>query len=135
MKFLQTSRKVLARAKVQYALQRGLLVRLSCQICGQQKAQAHHEDYSRPLDVIWLCPQHHAQLHIELRRLRKISRIANTEAFLLEQLMAANPARRRFSGDPAERREKLLKALVLARTARKRKAAARQKAAAGEAAA
>jgi hypothetical protein len=71
MKFLRTSREVLARTKVQYALQRGLLVRLACQICGWQKAQAHHEDYSRPLDVIWLCPQHHVQLHIELRRLRK----------------------------------------------------------------
>ena len=70
MKFLRTSRKVLARTKVQYALQRGFLVRLACQVCGRQKAQAHHEDYSRPLDVIWLCSQHHTQLHVELRRLR-----------------------------------------------------------------
>ena len=40
-----------------------------------------------------------------------------------EQLMAANPARRRFNGVDAERREKLLKALVLARSAKKQKPA------------
>ena len=25
--------------------------------------QAHHEDYSRPLDVIWLCRFHHLEVH------------------------------------------------------------------------
>jgi len=27
------------------------------------KPQAHHPDYSRPLDVVWLCPLHHKQTH------------------------------------------------------------------------
>jgi len=27
------------------------------------KPQAHHPDYSRPLDVVWLCPPHHKQAH------------------------------------------------------------------------
>lgn len=27
------------------------------------KPQAHHPDYSRPLDVVWLCPSHHKQAH------------------------------------------------------------------------
>lgn len=27
------------------------------------KPQAHHPDYSRPLDVVWLCDAHHKQAH------------------------------------------------------------------------
>lgn len=27
------------------------------------KPQGHHPDYSRPLDVVWLCPSHHRQAH------------------------------------------------------------------------
>lgn len=28
------------------------------------RPQAHHPDYSRPLDVVWLCPAHHRQTHL-----------------------------------------------------------------------
>jgi hypothetical protein len=28
-----------------------------------RKPEAHHPDYSRPLDVVWLCPAHHKQAH------------------------------------------------------------------------
>jgi hypothetical protein len=27
------------------------------------KPQGHHPDYSRPLDVVWLCEEHHRQAH------------------------------------------------------------------------
>ena len=57
-----------------------------------------------------------------------------SEVLHAEQMMAANPARRRFNGDPAKRREKVLKGLAAAMVSRKqkaaRKAAARQKVAA-----
>lgn len=37
-----------------------------CSGCGcpdtERVIQAHHADYSRPLDVIWLCPRCHARL-------------------------------------------------------------------------
>ena len=38
-----------------------------CQDCGKKHRyiHAHHEDYSRPLDVIWLCPPCHAKRHKE----------------------------------------------------------------------
>jgi hypothetical protein len=35
-----------------------------CQGCGNDsKLHGHHEDYSRPLDVIWLCSACHRSLH------------------------------------------------------------------------
>ena len=35
------------------------------------KAEAHHEDYSRPLDVVWLCSLHHHRRHAEINRLKR----------------------------------------------------------------
>jgi hypothetical protein len=47
---------------VNNAVRDGRLQRQPCWCCGD-KAQAHHPDYSRPLDVVWLCPKHHKQAH------------------------------------------------------------------------
>lgn len=49
------------------AINSGKLRRQPCVVCGN-KAQAHHEDYSKPLEVKWLCAKHHAELHMEKRR-------------------------------------------------------------------
>jgi hypothetical protein len=51
-----------AHLQVQYALRKGLLKKTPCMVCGA-KAESHHPDYSRPLDVVWLCPAHHKQAH------------------------------------------------------------------------
>jgi hypothetical protein len=40
----------------------GVLAPQPCEQCGA-KAEAHHDDYSRPGDVRWLCRKHHVQLH------------------------------------------------------------------------
>lgn len=34
-----------------------------CEKCGEVKVDAHHTDYSKPLDVMWLCRKHHMKLH------------------------------------------------------------------------
>ncbi len=52
-----------AHAHVLLALRRGLLVRQPCVECGDDKSHAHHPDYRKPLDVIWLCLEHHWELH------------------------------------------------------------------------
>lgn len=52
-----------ANAKVQSALRAGRLMRLPCEVCGDPKTHAHHDDYSKPLDVRWLCRNHHMQEH------------------------------------------------------------------------
>lgn len=53
----------LARAAVIRAIKRGSLVRPKrCSSCRQTgRIEAHHDDYSRPLDIKWLCPVCHAQ--------------------------------------------------------------------------
>lgn len=52
-----------ARTAVNNAVRDGRLRRLPCEVCGSPKAQAHHEDYARPLDVRWLCFVHHRAAH------------------------------------------------------------------------
>lgn len=42
---------------------RGKIDALPCWTCGDPKAEAHHPDYSMPLDVVWLCRKHHTELH------------------------------------------------------------------------
>lgn len=52
-----------ARAMVTKAIKDGVLKRLPCEICGIEKSEAHHSDYSKPLEVIWLCHGHHRRQH------------------------------------------------------------------------
>ena len=52
-----------ARRQVDIALRNGTLERCPCEVCGDPKVQAHHEDYSLPLAVRWLCHKHHGQTH------------------------------------------------------------------------
>lgn len=51
-----------AHMLVQTAIRNGSLKRQGCSICGI-KAHAHHEDYSKPLDILWLCHKHHMEHH------------------------------------------------------------------------
>ena len=52
-----------ARMKLARAVQSGRLLPLPCEKCGATRTQAHHSDYSKPLDVQWLCATCHQQLH------------------------------------------------------------------------
>jgi hypothetical protein len=54
--------KAKAHGIVSYAIRKGHLVRQPCW-CGNLKSQAHHADYSKPLEVVWLCQKHHKELH------------------------------------------------------------------------
>ncbi len=55
--------KVRAHASLRSGLRRGLVTKQACEICGALEAEAHHEDYDRPLEVRWLCRHHHKALH------------------------------------------------------------------------
>lgn len=57
-----------ARRKVRDHIRAGRLNRQPCEVCGTPNAHAHHDDYSRPLDVRWLCRQHHREHHDTIGR-------------------------------------------------------------------
>ena len=65
----EDKRRSHAHSSVSYAIQRGYLVRQPCCRCGESKSVAHHEDYDKPLDVMWLCQPCHKQRHKELLNL------------------------------------------------------------------
>ena len=52
-----------AHSAVSNALRDGRLVRSPCLFCESEHVHAHHRDYSKPLEVIWLCPKCHHRLH------------------------------------------------------------------------
>lgn len=63
-KWSQSNRhKAAAHKKVLKALRNGELVKSPCEICGKLKVEAHHEDYTKPLEVRWLCRVHHMRVH------------------------------------------------------------------------
>jgi hypothetical protein len=50
------------------ALRDGKIQKASCAACKKNpiphtKVHAHHSDYTKPLDVTWLCPVHHKAWH------------------------------------------------------------------------
>lgn len=55
-------KRVAAVQALNVAVRSGQIVRQPCFVCGAG-AEAHHPDYDRPLDVVWLCPSHHRQAH------------------------------------------------------------------------
>lgn len=58
-----------AHKTVRDAIRDGILERKPCEVCGSnERIHAHHDDYSNPLDVKWLCQKHHNERHNELRK-------------------------------------------------------------------
>jgi len=60
--------------KYENAIRDGRLTRKPCEVCGKNETQGHHEDYAKPLDVVWLCTRHHSDRHIHLRNMQTLGR-------------------------------------------------------------
>jgi ribosomal protein S27AE len=61
-----------ARVAVGQALRAGVMESPArCPRCGHGPVQAHHADYSKPLEVTWLCQRCHAR---ETARVRECAR-------------------------------------------------------------
>lgn len=53
-----------AQAAVAREIKSGRMSRMPCADCGTvENVHAHHPDYSKPLDVVWLCSIHHGLRH------------------------------------------------------------------------
>jgi hypothetical protein len=55
--------KDICRSYAQVYLRRGKIVREPCSVCAAPIAQMHHSDYSKPLQITWLCRPCHLALH------------------------------------------------------------------------
>ncbi len=56
-----------ARNTARNALKSGKLVRQPCEVCEEPKTEMHHDNYSMPLEVRWLCHLHHRELEGRLK--------------------------------------------------------------------
>jgi hypothetical protein len=67
-------RKKLARSYVISNVRHGYIDRpTECQQCRSTSSiEAHHEDYSKPLEVVWLCKSCHMNRHKELKEARNV---------------------------------------------------------------
>lgn len=63
----EDKRRQAAHSLVARSIRNGSLVRQPCIRCGAEKSVAHHEDYDKPLEVMWLCQPCHKQRHKELK--------------------------------------------------------------------
>ena len=52
-----------ARIAVEVVRNKKQLTKQPCEVCGDLNVVAHHCDYNKPLDVMWLCRKHHAEWH------------------------------------------------------------------------
>jgi len=52
-----------AHDAVKNALKNGTMQAQPCEICGDLNSETHHDDYTKPLDVRWLCKIDHKVWH------------------------------------------------------------------------
>ena len=60
-----------AHIAVGNALRDKKLTREPCCVCRSKQSQAHHPDYAKPFEVVWLCTKCHAELHRAERAIRR----------------------------------------------------------------
>lgn len=65
--------KTAAHTAVNNAVRDGRLVKFPCSVCGDPYSEGHHEDYSKPLEVLWFCPAHHALHHKAKRETERLA--------------------------------------------------------------
>lgn len=73
--------------EVNKAVKSGKLIKQPCH-CGETKVGGHHEDYSRPLDVIWLCSKHHGELEKSNKKSQSCSKNRTKEHCIYFEMLA-----------------------------------------------
>jgi hypothetical protein len=67
---------------------KGKLIPQPCEACADEAVQMHHDDYSKPLEVRWLCAPCHRKFHVVTRETNKSAR-PKTRPFVFSD-MAVN---------------------------------------------
>lgn len=57
--------RYMAHTKLNNAVRDGKIKKGKCKVCGSRKTHGHHSDYSKPLEVTWLCAKHHQRHHAD----------------------------------------------------------------------
>ncbi len=53
-----------AHMRLNAQISSGKMKRAKCEVCEADKVDAHHDDYSKPLEVRWFCRRHHKAHHL-----------------------------------------------------------------------
>jgi hypothetical protein len=62
--FKKYSEKYPEKIKAHIMVRTKLIEKHPCEVCGKESnVEAHHTDYNKPLQVIWLCKKHHEEIH------------------------------------------------------------------------
>ena len=70
---IKNPKKKKANGMVSSALLSGKLIKGCCEECGTNKnIHGHHDNYSKPLDVRWLCAKHHSDHHRRIQKLEQV---------------------------------------------------------------
>jgi hypothetical protein len=62
--------KIKARDLLRHSVKSGAIIKpKECSVCGKspKRLEGHHNDYSKPLDVIWCCTSCHGKIHREFK--------------------------------------------------------------------
>lgn len=63
--------KTRARNLANYAIRSGKIKKQNCCKCKSTITQAHHEDYTKPFDIVWYCLKHHSERHVQINELKR----------------------------------------------------------------
>jgi hypothetical protein len=56
-------KKDIARSYAGVYLRKGFIKKADCVECGSPESEMHHPDYDKPIEIVWLCREHHVELH------------------------------------------------------------------------
>lgn len=57
--------KIRVRSLTRGYIKSGKLIKKPCEVCGYDKyVEAHHDDYNKPMEIRWLCRNHHREHHM-----------------------------------------------------------------------
>ena len=95
-----------------YAVKTNKIIRPTvCSKCNStNKIYSHHEDYSKPLEVIWLCSKCHGERHREINSLkRKPKLLKSWQISMLMSELGHKGGKARFKKLSPERRSEIAK--------------------------